>query len=99
MLLLPHERRNCVQLLCLAAATAITDERTRVEARKQRVAIHRAQGVIQGCEDEIGRIYDELPGGVKDEDGDEIILGKRRGIGYVLGERKGTRRALTRGQC
>jgi hypothetical protein len=41
--------------------TATSDERARVEARQERVAVHRAEWVIQGCENEIGWEYDELP--------------------------------------
>lgn len=54
----PFDRRNRVQLPCI---TATSDERPCVEARKKRVAVHRAQRVVQGCEDEIGRVYDQLP--------------------------------------
>ena len=43
--------------------TAISGERAHVEAREDRVAVHRAERVIQGRKDEIGRIYDELAGG------------------------------------
>ena len=42
---------------------ATSDERAHVEVREDRVAVHRAEWAIQGCKDEIGRVYDELPGG------------------------------------
>jgi hypothetical protein len=54
------ERRKRVGLLHL---TATSDERAHVEGREERVAVHRAEWEIRGCEDEIGRIYDELPEG------------------------------------
>ena len=41
--------------------TATSDELARVEACEERVAVHRAQRVIQSREDEIGWVYDELP--------------------------------------
>jgi hypothetical protein len=52
------ERRKRVQLPYL---TATSDERAHVEVREERVAVHRAEWVIQGCADEIGRVYEELP--------------------------------------
>ena len=56
-----RERRKWIELPDL---TAISGERAHVEASEDRVAVHRAEEwVIQGCEDEIGRIYDELAGG------------------------------------
>ena len=42
---------------------ATSDERAHVEVGEDRVAVHRAEWAIQGCEDEIGRVYDELPEG------------------------------------
>ena len=48
----PYERRKRVKL---SYVTATSDERARVEAREHRVAVHRAEWIIQGCEDEIGR--------------------------------------------
>ena len=54
----PYEGRTRVELLYL---TATSDERARIEARQEGVAVHRAEWVIHGCEDEIGREYDELP--------------------------------------
>ena len=54
------KRRKRVQLPCL---TATSDERTQVEVREECIAVHRAEREVQGCVDEIGRIYDELPEG------------------------------------
>ena len=54
------ERRKRVELPYLTAAS---NERTHIETREDRVAVHRAEWVIQGCEDEIGRVYDKLPRG------------------------------------
>ena len=54
------ERQKRVDLLYL---TATSDERACVEARKHRIAVHRAEWEIHGCEDEIGRVYDELQEG------------------------------------
>ena len=51
------ERRKRIDMLYL---TATSDERAYVEAREHRVAVHRAEWEIHGCEDEIGRVYGEL---------------------------------------
>ena len=55
------ERRKRVDLPWLTATSA--DERAHIEVREERVAVHRAEWEIQGCVEEIGRIYDELPEG------------------------------------
>ena len=54
------ERRKRVELPFLPATS---DERAHVEARKERVAVHRAEWDIQAREDEITWVYDELPEG------------------------------------
>ena len=56
------ERRKRVELPFLPGP-AISDERARVEARDNRVAVHRAEWEIQAREDEIAWVYDELPEG------------------------------------
>jgi len=61
----PYERRKRVELSCL---TVTSDERARVEAREDCVAVYCAEWVIQDCEDQIGRVYDEQDDG---EEGEE----------------------------
>ena len=55
-----YERRKRVELLHL---TATSDERAHIEVREERVTVHRAEWEIHGCEEDVGRVHNELPEG------------------------------------
>lgn len=78
----PHQRGTRVELPRFGTTA---DERACVEAREERVAVHRAERVIQGCEDELGWVYDKLPA----DKGDEKVC---RCVGNVSTRTKMTER-------